>query len=89
MTLVGRESSKLLRANSLILFGLSSSISTVNAIPLNVEFTELFFSNQGSFSNHSQSLYRGTIKPAWSNDSNPGRPIVRFASKSDEVAKPS
>ena len=39
-----KDSPKLLNANSLILSGLSSIISTVNAIPLYVEFIELFFS---------------------------------------------
>ena len=39
-----KDSPKLLKANNLTLSGLFSSISTVNAIPLYKEFTELFFS---------------------------------------------
>ena len=38
-----KDSPKLLRANNLTLSGLSSSISTVSAIPLKIEFIELSF----------------------------------------------
>ena len=38
-----KDSPKLLKANTLTLSGLSSNISTVKAIPLYVEFIELFF----------------------------------------------
>ena len=39
-----KDSPKLLRVNNLTLSGLLSSISAVNAMPLYVEFIELFFS---------------------------------------------
>ena len=47
-----KDSPKLLRANNLILSGLLSSISTVNAMPLYVEFIELFLSKVLKLNGH-------------------------------------
>ena len=46
------ESPKLLSENNLILLGLLSSISTVNAMPLYVEFIELFLSRVLKLNGH-------------------------------------